>query len=132
MNENQIEKGRQIADKMIAGSFPREKCRADITKSVHDLNTLSDFYHLGLSRIIAKPNPMRQRLTLEDPDIDWGIIDKTRIAIHSEQSAFDWLSTHGRLYANKDYHRFKVAPDHKCTFCDADNQTIEHLFLECR
>ena len=38
-----------------------------------------------------------------------------------------------RIYPVKTFiiHRFKIAIDNKCVFCDCDPETLDHLFWDC-
>ena len=46
--------------------------------------------------------------------------------------SFDWRSSHGKLYANKNFKAMGIKDESKCTYCNEKSQSISHLYLECR
>ena len=95
------------------------------------LCTLKSIYRLHIDHIITPVHPFRSKIDLEYGPQDWTSIDKEKISIYSRQQAFQWRSTHGKLYGNKQYCGMKVKPIPDCSYCDEKSQSISHLYLEC-
>jgi hypothetical protein len=82
---------------------------------------------LNLAYVVPKCHPFRCKY-----DIDWKKVDRIKISNYSKQQAFGWRSTHGKLYGNKDFFRFRVKQSGKCGYCDNPRQSVEHLYCHSR
>jgi hypothetical protein len=75
---------------------------------------------------------MRFRANLDfEYELDWLKIDGTKLFSDSKMQAFQWRSTHGKLYARKDLQRFNYIQDRNCTQCHAPIQNIKHVYIDC-
>jgi len=89
-----------------------------------------------ISKTKIEDNPFRQRLAARfnfDKD-KWLKIDKHlyRCTIDTKLRSFLFKLSHGLLYANRDYFRFGHLSRKDCLHCKHENQTMEHLLLECK
>ena len=96
------------------------------------LNSLRSIYKLHIDNIIPPPHPFRIKMDAEYGPLNWDLIDKQRFSTYTKAQAFQWRSTHGKLYANKHYKAMGVKESAKCSFCDEESQTLKHLFIECQ
>ena len=103
-------------------------------KSVNEtyLNSLKALYWLKIDSIIPPPHPFRNRLEIKYGDIDWDKVDRSKSSTYSRMQSFDWRSSHGKLYANKNFKAMGLKDESKCTYCNEESQSISHLYLECR
>ena len=62
--------------------------------------------------------------------LEWEKVDKAKVSIYSKQEAFQWRSTHGKLYGNRDFNRMHIKSSAKCTYCEEEQQTIIHLYAD--
>ena len=69
------------------------------------LKTQRSIYWLHIAQIITPSQPFRSKMDALLGPIDWERIDKGKTSIYSKQEAFQWRSTHGKLYANNDFTR---------------------------
>jgi hypothetical protein len=83
-----------------------------------------------VDQILPRPNPFRQRLT-EKYGTNWAKVDYMKIFTSSSMQAFQWRSTHNKLYGRSDLLRFDYVLDPKCHFCGDLKQNIEHVYLHC-
>ena len=95
------------------------------------LTSLKSIYSLHIDHIITPVHPFRSRIDVEYGPQDWTSIDKQKISTYSRQQAFQWRSTHGKLYGNKQFCGMKVKAKPDCGYCSEKSQTIDHLYLEC-
>ena len=95
------------------------------------LCTLKSIYWLHIDHIIPPVHPFRSKIDLDYGPQDWTAIDKEKISTYSRQQAFQWRSTHGKLYGNKQFCGMKVKPIPDCSYCDEKSQSVSHLYLEC-
>lgn len=84
-----------------------------------------------------KENPTtetRIQEILSTQDIDWQnvytLIRNVTIDNYSRQ--FHFKLTHNILYLNKILHRMGLADSSECPFCHDEDETVLHLFSECR
>ena len=94
--------------------------------------SLKSLYWLNMSSIVPAVHPFRNKMEITYGDIDWKTIDQQKISTYSRVIAFQWRSTHGKLYANKHFHAMGIKKTRKCMYCEEESQSLEHLFLECR
>ena len=45
--------------------------------------------------------------------------------------AFQWRSSHGKLFANKHFHAMGIKQTASCGYCEEESQSLGHLFLKC-
>ena len=95
------------------------------------LSTQRSIYWLHVQHIIPTTHPFRSRMDIEFGPIKWNWVDKTKISVYSKLQSFIWRSTHGKLYGNKDYFRMGVKQTSKCAYCDEEQQTVDHLYINC-
>ena len=95
------------------------------------LRTLKSIYWLHIAQIITPSQPFRSKMDVLLGPLDWKEIDKAKVSIYSKQEAFMWRSSHGKLYANKDFVRMHIKSSAKCTYCEEEQQSTIHLYLEC-
>ena len=50
---------------------------------------------------------------------------------NTKNRAFLWRFLYGLVYTNEDFVRFGFKESKNCSFCNAEGQTKEHLFLLC-
>ena len=100
-------------------------------KQWSDYKTQKQVYWLLIDHVIPHPHIYRTRIDGTYGTQDWKAIDGSKLYTYSKQIAFHWRSTHGKLYANKDFHRFKVKDTPNCTGCDNQNQDVDHLYTKC-
>ena len=92
---------------------------------------LRQIYQLFLSRLVPRMNPFRSTIEATlGTNIEWKNIDQKKLFIDSKHQSFFFRSTHGLLYTNKDYYRFDVKSDSKCS-C-GEEQNLEHIMLKCQ
>jgi hypothetical protein len=72
-------------------------------KGVLDISSQRQLYWLNIAYVVPKSHPFRCKY-----DIDWKKVDRIKISNYSKQQAFGWRSTHGKLYGNKDFFRFRL------------------------
>ena len=96
------------------------------------LNSLKAIYRLHIDNIIPPPHPFRNKIDAEYGPQNWELVDKQKFSTYSKAQAFQWRSTHGKLYANKHFKAMRVKESAKCSFCDEEIQTLKHLFIECQ
>ena len=94
--------------------------------------SLKSLYWLNMSSIVPAVHPFRNKMEITYGDIDWKTIDQQKISTYSRVIAFQWRSTHGKLYANKHFHAMGIKKTRKCMYCEEESQSLEHLFLECK
>ena len=100
-------------------------------KTPNALCSLKSIYWLHIDNIIPPSHPFRNKIEAEHGIIGWDRLDKLKISTYSRQQAFHWRSTHGKLYANKQFHGMGIKQNSKCTYCAEESQTINHLYLNC-
>jgi hypothetical protein len=83
-------------------------------------------YWLSVDQILPQPSPFRVRY-----DIDWTWVDSQKLFTESYMQAFQWRSTHGKLYGRSNLYRFWYTQDQTCDNCNHPRQTTKHLFLQC-
>jgi exonuclease III len=99
-------------------------------RTLTSLKTQRAVYWLYIDQIL--PPPMRFRADLDfEYELDWLKIDGTKLFSDSKMQAFQWRSTHGKLYARKDLQRFNYIQDQNCTQCHAPIQNIKHVYIDC-
>ena len=96
------------------------------------LNSLKSLYRLHIDNIIPPPHPFRNKIDTEYGPQKWEDIDKQSFFTYSKAQAFQWRSTHGKLYANKHFKAMGVKESSKCSFCEEESQTLNHLFIDCK
>jgi len=90
-----------------------------------------DIYNLYMSQLVPPMNKFRSRIEANlGIVVDWKSIDKSKLFISTKFQSFYWRSTHGLIYANKDYKRFGVKEEDKC-HC-GETQSLHHLVIECQ
>jgi hypothetical protein len=98
--------------------------------TLQDMKTQRALYWLSIDQII--PPALNFRVQLSNThDLDWSRIDRTKLFKDSRMQAFQWRSTHGKLYARKDLVRFGYIQEQNCSQCHEPVQTIKHVFTEC-
>ena len=103
-----------------------------LPSSITSLCTQRSIYWLHIKHIIPPTHPFRTKMNNELGQINWAKIDSFRISIYSRLQAFQWRSTHGKLYANRDLCRMGIKSEAKCNYCDQEQQTVRHLYMECQ
>ena len=96
------------------------------------LNSLRSIYKLQIDNIVPPPHPFRNKVDAEYGPLNWDLIDKQRFSTYTKAQAFQWRSTHGKLYANKHFKAMGVKESAKCSFCEEESQTLKHMFIECK
>ena len=90
-----------------------------------------DIYNIFMSQLVPPMNKFRSRIEANlGIEVNWKQIDCSNLFISTKLQSFNWRSTHGLIYTNKDYKRFGVKEEEKC-HC-GDIQTLEHLMLQCQ
>ena len=100
--------------------------------NITTLRSLKSIYKLHIDNIIPPPHPFRNKIESEHGLINWEEVDKDKTTTYSRQQAFNWRSTHGKLYANKNFFRMNIKDSPRCTYCEEENQSVNHLFIECK
>ena len=95
------------------------------------LCSLKSIYWLNINKIVPPPHPFRNKIEAEYGLIDWGIVDKQKVSTYSRMLAFQWRSTHGKLFANKHFHAMGIKENASCVYCGEESQSLGHLFLKC-
>jgi len=109
----------------------------DINNQNVTLSTLTQAYILAdiAERKPVKWAPYKKRIMeqYEITEDDWGKAYKrtNKLSVASRRTSFYYSYLHGLVYTNKDYFRFGFRASPKCTFCDCDRQTMQHLFMDC-
>ena len=64
---------------------------------------------------------------------DWSLIYTLagKLALDSKLRVFQYKFLNNILYLNKSLYKMKLADTPLCTFCQREEETINHLFLEC-
>ena len=67
-------------------------------------------------------------------DIEWSSVYSKIYAstIDVKLRAFQYKILNNCLYLNEKLHLFKIVESPKCSLCNEVNQSINHLFLECK
>jgi hypothetical protein len=124
----------------VEPTTPLEKCIALLGQKpqriVWNLNTYRAVYWLYVDHLIPKNNPFREKRETDYEGIDyrsWAKMDTDllRTTNYTKQKSFLWRSTHGLLYANRDFHRFKIKDSEQCNWCTEPKQTVKHVYTEC-
>ena len=90
-----------------------------------------DVYELFLSQLVPPMNKFRSRIEANlGTEVDWKVIDKSNVFISTKYQSFNWRSTHGLIYTNKDYKRFGVKEEENC-HC-GETQSLQHLMVDCQ
>ena len=95
------------------------------------LCSLKSTYWLNISSIVLPAHPLRNKMEIEHGAIDWTKIDQQKISTYSRMLAFQWRSSHGKLYANKHFHAMGIKTSPKCNNCEEESQSLDHLYLKC-
>ena len=71
---------------------------------------------------------------LNDPSIDWKSVylSGRKISIDSYSRVFHYKCSQNTLYLNKMLFKMKIANSSCCSYCKIQDETIKHLFYECR
>jgi hypothetical protein len=101
------------------------------SKKLQEMTKQRNVYWLWVDQILPRQNPFRQRMT-ELHKKGWEKVDKMKIFPSSAMQAFQWRSTHNKLYGRSDLFRFNYVLDPNCTFCGVEKQNIEHVYTDCR
>ena len=96
------------------------------------LNSLRSLYRLHIDNIIPPPHPFRNKIDAEYGPQNWELVDKQCFSTYSKAQAFQWRSTHGKLYANKHFKAMGIKESSRCSFCEEESQTLNHLFIDCQ
>jgi hypothetical protein len=97
-----------------------------------DFNSQRELYWLSVDQILPRPHPFRNRIDAEaTAGMDWEIVDSLKLFSISSMQAFNWRSTHGKLYAKSDLFRFNYVIDAMCDFCNHPKQNISHIYTKC-
>jgi hypothetical protein len=87
-------------------------------------------YWLSVDQLVPRPSPFRDKWT-DTYGIDWKWTDSLKLFTESRMQAFQWRSSHGKLYGRSDLDRFNYVGDSVCHLCNAPKQNIEHIYLQC-
>jgi len=92
-------------------------------------------YDLFIDRKFTAPTSQRRwQQIFSDISIDWEsaycLIYKT--TIDTKLRWFQYKILMNCLYLNKDLVRFKLQTSPLCSFCQSNNETIEHIFVYCK
>ena len=98
---------------------------------ISSLCSLKTIYWLKIKHIVPPPHPFRNKIEAKYGIVVWSQIDKQKVSTFSKVQAFQWRSTHGKLYANKNFHAMGIKESPRCMFCEEESQSLTHLFLEC-
>jgi exonuclease III len=97
------------------------------------IKKIRDAYWMIAQLLPTETTPFRQRIDIASEQ-DWTVVDKTmtKLSNYSKFKAFLFRSSHGLLYANKDFHRFKYRLDDECKICQTNvTQDLNHLYVDC-
>ena len=74
---------------------------------------------------------LSEALKLEESDLSMAFKNfrKDNPCVWKQEFQFKLLS--GRVFANKDYYRMGFKTSSNCTFCNTEDQTFIHTYLEC-
>ena len=102
--------------------------------SIHTIRT-KEFYDLLISKIFKQPSSQKtvaRKLNVEISN--WKeIYTLPRKIIHDSYSTiFQYKILNNILYLNKHLHQFKIVSTLHCSLCSSVNETVFHLFGECR
>jgi hypothetical protein len=87
-------------------------------------------YWLSVDQILPRPSPFRDRLSINH-EVDWKWVDTQKLFMESSMMAFQWRSSHGKLFGRSDLYKFNYVADQICDLCGAEKQNIEHIYLQC-
>ena len=74
---------------------------------------------------------MGEELNMDKDQAGAGLRNIRMTTIDTKTRSFIVQYLAGLTYANKDYHRFGHRESPKCSFCDEQRQTRDHLFRKC-
>ena len=90
-----------------------------------------EVYNLFMSQLVPPMNKFRSRIEANlGIVVDWRAIDKCNLFISTKFQSFNWRSSHGLIYTNKDYKRFGVKEEESC-HC-GETQSLKHLMVDCQ
>jgi hypothetical protein len=87
-------------------------------------------YWVSVDQILPRPSPFRDRLSINH-DVDWKWVDTQKLFMESSMMAFQWRSSHGKLFGRSNLYKFNYVADQICDLCGAEKQNIEHIYLQC-
>jgi len=100
---------------------------------LHKVNSKM-FYWKLIKRKVKKPtSQIYISAKLGDAGIDWTSVYSRlyKSTIDTKLRAFQFKILNNCLYLNQKLYMFKLVDSPKCNFCFNQNETIEHLFVEC-
>ena len=108
----------------------------DIAGELEKKNSKTIYRRLN-KRAIERPTSeqkfQREGIINSEPNV-WENIYRLPflVTIDSRTRAFQFKITHNIYYTNKKLHTLKMKESPNCSFCDSQEETLSHLFIECR
>ena len=96
--------------------------------------TSKELYNIFLKTKVKPPTSQRTLLSLFNVDsLPWKKIYSlpNLISIDSYSRMFQYKCLNNILYLNNTLHHFGFSDSPLCSYCEQENETIQHLFLEC-
>ena len=120
----------KTADHRLDRCLPYFKCNSDI----FDISKKKskDFYSLIVSRKAQPPSnakKLRQNFNLTEEELKLAFALPHKVAYEPYVKAFQCKILNSILYTNKKLFKIGYSEHDKCTFCDNESQTLDHLFL---
>ena len=91
-----------------------------------------DIYSLIVSRKAQLPNnakKLRQNFNLAVEELKLAFALPHKVAYEPYVKAFQYKILNSILYANKKLFKIGYSEHQKCTFCDNESETLDHLFI---
>ena len=120
------------AEHRLDKRLPYFKCKNvifDISKKES-----KDFYSLIVSGKGQLPNnamKLRQNFNLTEEELKLAFALPQKVAYEPYVKAFQYKSLNSILYTNKKLFKIGHSEHDKCTFCDNDSETLDHLCFHC-
>ena len=93
-----------------------------------------DFYSLIVSRKAQLPSnakKLRQNFNLTEEELKLAFALPHKVAYEPYVKAFQYKILNSILYTNKKLFKIGYSEHDKCTFCDNESETLDHLFFNC-
>ena len=122
----------KTADHRLDICLPYFKCNSDI----FDISKKKskDFYLLIVNRKAQPPSnakKLRQNFNLTVEELKLAFALPHKVAYEPYLKAFRYKILNSILYINKKLFKIGYSERDKCTFCDNESETLDHLFFHC-